>query len=36
MIWVFCKQCKRWHRVYPTTVMCCPYCGVDITEEQVK
>jgi len=32
MIWVFCKQCERWHRIYPTTVMRCPYCGSDVTE----
>lgn len=33
MIWVFCKQCKRWHKVYLTTVMRCPYCGTDVTNE---
>ena len=34
MRWFFCKKCGRWHRTYPATVMYCPFCGADITEQE--
>lgn len=34
MRWFFCNKCFRWHRTYPATVMYCPFCGADITEQE--
>ena len=35
MKWFFCKKCGKWHRTYPTTVIRCPFCGADITAQEV-